>query len=419
MLEALIVTLREGVEAALVVGIIVVFLRRQKYERLLPAVWSGIGLAILGSLAGAYALYRFAVNEELFEGILYVGSAILVASMALWMWRHSHALAGEVRGSLGRMLESRTGTGAWLGIFLFTFVMVFREGVEMVAFLSAISLTSGGIWAFLGAASGLLLAILFGVFFTRGTVRVDLRRFFAVTGLALAIFVVQLLLNGYHELSEARVLPASERTMALVGPLVRHDFFFVAAVLALPLLLLLVPGKESAVPESAENPAAARLERARIARNLRARQFGGVLGLVILFALGLHSVYGHDEPTLSPATPVALGTDGVRLERAPLLDGKLHRFAVDIGGEKVRFIAIATGEEDGIAVAFDACEICGAHGYVEDGTAVACLHCGSAIYPPSIGQTGGCNPIPLANQSGADAIVIPRAALEAGAAHFH
>jgi len=420
MLEALIVTLREGVEAALVVGIIVVFLRREGYQRLLPAVWTGIGTAALGSLAGAYALYRFAVNEELFEGVVYVGSALLVASMAIWMWRHAGSIAGEVRGSLGRMLERRTGAGAWLGVFLFTFVMVFREGVETVAFLSAMSLTSGGLMAFLGAGLGLALAILFGVFFVRGTWRVDLKRFFAITGLALAVFVVQLLLNGYHELSEAGVVPANERTMAVIGPLVRHDFFFLAAVLALPLLLLLVPGQDRARDNapSSDNAAAARLERATTGRQRRGRQIGGALGIGILLLLGLHAVYGQTERVLSPATVVALGPEGVRLEAAPLLDGKLHRFAVEIGGRQVRFIAIATGEGDRIAVAFDACEICGAHGYMEDGGAIACLHCGSAIYPPSIGEIGGCNPIPLEARPEAGAIVIARADLERGAPRF-
>ena len=419
MLEALIVTLREGVEAALVVGIIVVFLRREGYQRLLPAVWTGIGTAVLGSLAGAYALYRFAVNEELFEGVVYVGSALLVASMALWMWRHAGEIAGEVRGSLGRMLERRAGAAAWLGVFLFTFVMVFREGVETVAFLSAMSLTSGSLLAFLGAGLGVLLAILFGVFFVRGTWRVDLRRFFAITGLALAVFVVQLLLNGYHELSEAGVVPASERTMAVVGPLVRHDFFFLAAVLALPLFLLIVPGRPAAVDNEApagDTAASARLERARAGRQRRGRQLGGVLGIGILLLLGLHAVYGQPERVLSPATPVALGPAGVRLETAPLRDGKLHRFTVDLDGRPVRFIAIATGEGDRIAVAFDACEICGTHGYLEDGGAIACLHCGSAIYPPSIGQVGGCNPIPLAARPEGGAIVIARADLERGAA---
>src|SRR6187549_3538537 len=223
MLEALIVTLREGVEAALVVGIIVAFLRREGYERHLGAVWAGIGTATAASLIGAWLLYRWAVNEEVFEGILYVGSAIIVGSMMVWMWRHSHSLSGEMKGSLSRILSGKSSSkSVGLGLFLFTFLMVFREGVETVLFLSALSLTTSGLMASLGVLIGLSAAVVFGVLFVRGSLRIDLGRFFKITGIALGIFVIQLLVNGYHELSEAGWLPATPGTMATIGPLVQN-----------------------------------------------------------------------------------------------------------------------------------------------------------------------------------------------------
>src|SRR3954453_4210421 len=259
MFEALIVTLREGVEAVLVVGIIVAFLRREGYERYLGAVWSGIGVAAAASLAGAFVLYRWAVNEEVFEGILYLGSAVIVGSMMVWMWRHAHALSGEMKGGLSRILAREpAGSGAG-GPFLFTFLMVFREGIETVVFLSAVSLTTSGLLAVLGVLIGLAVAIVFGVFFVRGSLRIDLGRFFKITGIALAIFVLQLLVNGYHELAEGGFLPGNETTMGTVGPLVQNEFFFIAAVLALPLLMLLVPGRQR--QEAGAGGAAARLER--------------------------------------------------------------------------------------------------------------------------------------------------------------
>src|SRR5262245_23579153 len=144
MFEALIVTLREGVEAALVVGIIVAFLRREGYERHLGSVWAGIGAAAAASLAGAFTLYRLAVNEEVFEGLLYLGSAVIVGSMMVWMWRHSHALSGEMKGSLSRIVAREGTASIAVGLFLFTFLMVFREGIETVLFLSALSLTTSG-----------------------------------------------------------------------------------------------------------------------------------------------------------------------------------------------------------------------------------------------------------------------------------
>ncbi len=281
MFEALVVTLREGVEAALVVGIIVAFLRKEGEERYLPAVWGGIAAAVAGSVLGAWALYRWAVNEEAFEGILYIASALAVGGMVIWMWRHGREVAGEVKGSLGRIIARRAGAPVAAGVALFTFLMVFREGIETVLFLSALSLTTRGLLAALGAALGLAAAVVFGVLFVRGSLRIDLARFFKITGIALAVFVLQLLVNGYHELSEAGWLPANETTMAAVGPLVRNEFFFLLAVLLLPLLMLLVPGREAGPAETA-HAAAARLARATERRQRRARFLGGALGVVIL-----------------------------------------------------------------------------------------------------------------------------------------
>ncbi|HEV7667007.1 MAG TPA: Fe-S-containing protein [Thermoanaerobaculia bacterium] len=426
MFEALVITLREGIEAALMVGIIVAFLRRQGSERYLSAVWSGLVAAVAASLAGAFVLYRVAVNEEVFEGLLYVGSALLVATLLIWMWRHSHALAGEMKGSLARILDRESSGSIRFGLFLFTFVMVFREGLETVLFLSAVSLTTTGLQSFLGALIGIAAAAAFGVLFVRGSLRIDLKRFFAVTGIALLIFTLQLLINGYHELSEAGWVPANETTMATVGPLVKNEFFFLAAVLALPLLMLLIPGSKSKAPAAATpapNDAAAypptgadrRLERAAEQRQVRARRLAGALGLAILAVLGLGWVYSAKPKALSAATPVEVVGGRVTIPLGDLADSKLHRYRVEIGGRSIRFIAIqvAPGE---VAAAFDACLICGPHGYYQEGSNIVCLHCGSAVYPPTIGQPGGCNPIPLATKSVGGSLVITASDLAASSA---
>ncbi len=420
MLEALVITLREGVEAALVVGIIVAFLRREGMEGRLRAVWLGLGAAIVASFLGALVLYKAAVNEEVFEGVLYVVSAVVVASMAAWMWRQAPAISGEIKGSLGGILRGERFGSVSTGLFLFTFLMVVREGIETVLFLSALSLSSGGLMAFLGAAIGVALAVLFGVLFVRGTLRIDLRRFFAITGIALVVFVIQLLCNGYHELSEAGWLPASPRTMALLGPLVRNEFFFVAAVMILPLLMLVIPSKTTDDLVAGDNAAEARLRRAQQQRQQRARAIAGVLGIAILFGLGLHHVYGQAAPALSAPTRVsAAAGDVVRVPLAEVSDGALHRYVIDLDGVPVRFIAVMAGDPGHVGIAFDACEICGSQGYYQDGPTILCLHCRSAVYAPSIGQGGGCNPIPLAAHTEGGEIVIPLAGLRQGAHLFH
>lgn len=418
MLEALILTLREGIEAALVVGIIVTFLRREGRRGHLAAVWSGLAVALVASGIGAWILYRVAINEEAFEGVLYLVSAVAVATFVIWMWRHARAVSGEIRTSLSRILDRETTWAVAGGLFLFTFLMVFREGLETMLFLSALSLTTSGLAAAFGALIGLAAAVVFGVLFVRGTVQVDLARFFKITGITLLIFVVQLLFNAYHELSEAGWLPANETTMAWIGPLVRYEVFFIAAVVVLPLLLVLIPGRSNAPAADAEEGAAGRLSKARERRTARARVAIGALGVIILALLGVG--FAHSQPTVELSAPTVLtadGSDRVRIPVRELEDGNLHRYAVDVEGTKVRFIAMRVGDGE-IVAGFDACVLCGDEGYAQDAAGVVCLNCHSVIHTPTIGQPGGCNPIPLDFEIQDGEMVIAAADLRDGVAAF-
>ncbi len=416
MLEALIITVREGIEAALLVAIIVAFLRKEGRAELLRWVWAGLGAAVLASFAGGVVLRSWAVDEELFEGVLYLASAIVVCSMLWWMWRHSRHISGEIRGSLGRIVQRR-GVAVAGGVFLFTFLMIFREGVETVLFLAAVSLTTTGLAALLGSLLGLTLATVFGVLFARGSLRIDLSRFLRVTAVALLIFVVQLLVNGYHELAEAGRLPANRATMAAVGPLVRNEVFFLLAILALPLLALALPGRAAAPAVAATNPAMERLRRAEARRALRARVAACGLGLAVLSLLGMDVAYSQPA-AMTPAVHLVADRSGrVSVPTSELADGELHRYAVTIGGREVRFIALEVAPGKPVA-AFDACVICGADGYVQQGGEILCRHCHSAIYPPSIGKGGGCNPIPVAFAVEGGRLTLPVAALATQAPLF-
>ena len=105
MVEALIITFREGVDAALLVGIIVAFLRKEGRARSLRWVWAGLVAAVAASIAGAFFLRRWAIEEALFEGIVFLVSAVVVTSMLVWMWRHGRRVSGEIRGSLAKIVE--------------------------------------------------------------------------------------------------------------------------------------------------------------------------------------------------------------------------------------------------------------------------------------------------------------------------
>jgi uncharacterized membrane protein len=289
------------------------------------------------------------------------------------------------------------------------FLMIFREGVETVLMLAASRLDSSGVLEFLGAFLGLGLAILFGVSFVRGTIRINLRSFFRMTTVILMVVVFQLLVTGLHELSEGQILPSSRQEMALIGPIVRDDVFFFVAILALAgaMMLLEWRGRRAAVPAGLEGAA---LRKARwTARREKLWMAGSCLasGLFILM-ITAEFIYAKSATELSAATPLTASGEFVKIPVAGVSDGVLHRFSVESDGVTIRIIVIQRPDKT-LATAFDACEICGNKGYYQKGTNVICRNCSSAIFIPSIGIAGGCNPVPLPSEVKDGQLLIPTA----------
>ena len=121
--------------------------------------------------------------------------------------------------------------------------MVLREGAETVLILSAVSLNSTELMSFLGTLLGVLAAVAFGVMFVKGSVRINLQKFFRVTTAILFLVALQLVVAGLHELSESGVIASSKREMAIIGPIVRNDLFFFVTIFALAALMVLFDAK--------------------------------------------------------------------------------------------------------------------------------------------------------------------------------
>src|SRR5579864_1836196 len=194
MLQSLVITLREGVEAALVVAIAIAYLRKIGRQELLPSVYRALGSAVIASLGFAWVLARLHLGEDAYEGWTLLVSAVFVLTMVLWMNRHAKGLKGEIE----TQLQQRSGPGSRWGIFLFVFLMVFREGVETVLMLTAVKFDTSGVLDIAGVVLGVGLAILFGVSFVRGTIRINLRSFFRMTTVILMVVVLQLAITGLH-----------------------------------------------------------------------------------------------------------------------------------------------------------------------------------------------------------------------------
>lgn len=205
MLIPFLIMLREGIEAALIVGIVAGFLKKSGHGNLMPAVWVGILLAVALSLFVGAGLQLFAAEfpqkeQELFEGVVGIIAVIMITSMVFWMRKAARSIKGDLHASVDQALARSKGQ-AWALIGM-VFLAVAREGLESVFFLLAIFQQSTGWQAPIGALAGIALAVVVGYGLYTGSVRLDLRRFFKLTGVFLLLVAAGLLagvLRKFHE----------------------------------------------------------------------------------------------------------------------------------------------------------------------------------------------------------------------------
>jgi FTR1 family protein len=405
--EATVITLREGVEVALVLSIALHLLRRRRTPELAGALFTGAAGALVASVAAAWAMTRITVNEELAEGIVLLASAVLVFTLVWWMWRAAPRMREEVEAGLERAASTKL---AWLAVFVFGFIMVFREGLETAVFLSAARFNSEGLGMWIGAGVGIALAAAFGVLFLRGMLRVPLGPFFRVTSLVLILLGVQLVIGGLHELSEAGAIPSSKTEMALIGPIVKNELLlFTLTVAVIAGWLLFAPAGATPPAAGPGGAAARRLEQATLAGERGRRRWTGAVALVVVGLLSTAFVQSARVPERPPATRLDIRDGGVRFDAAPLADGALRFFETELDGERVRFFAIRVG--DRVQTCFDGCEICGSVGYFQEGPHVVCRNCTSPIALRTLGRAGGCNPIPLESRAEGDVVLVGEDAL--------
>ena len=407
LFEALVVTLREGIEAALVVGLILIYLRKSGREGLSRWVYAGLAAGVLASIACGFVFAAVEVSEEAYEGWLMIAGAISVATLVVWMIRSAKTMKRDIEARL-ETITSGSGAALSTGLFAFTFLMVLREGIETVVFLAAVNLTTAALLSFIGGLAGLCLAVAFGVAFVRGTVRIDLPRFFKVTAAVLFLLSLQLLIGGLHELGERGTIPIGSAEMRLIGPIVKNDVIVICSLLALPLLFLLVPGraeKQRADAALALEGPERRLALSKIRRDRLWRRTFAAAGIVVVGSLSVSWAFRKLPESIDPPKLLTGAQDGVvRVAKEGLDDGHLHRFGVTIDDVVVRFFVMKSGPK--LVPAFDACDVCGAYGYVESKGRLVCLACAADINTGSLAAGGGCNPIPLRYRDEADALVI-------------
>jgi high-affinity iron transporter len=212
MLANFLIGLREGLEAALIVSILIAYLVKSGRRHLLPQIWIGVGIAVAVSLAFGAAL-TFGPKgltfeaQELIGGLLSIVAVGFVTWMIFWMAKAARTLSGELRAQIDKAADA----GRW-SLTIVAMLAVGREGLETALFLWAATQTAAGgtgntTSPLLGAALGLLIAVLLGYLIYRGALKINLGRFFTWTGAFLIVIAAGVLAYGVHDLQEAGVLP--------------------------------------------------------------------------------------------------------------------------------------------------------------------------------------------------------------------
>jgi len=247
MLQALLVTFREGLEALLIIGVIAAYLRKTGRADLLRGVRVGLGVSVVTCLVGAY-LWQLVPNQPLYEGIAALTAAVLVGLLLMQMVRMGRHMKKEIEAQIDRV-SAKAGDGAsrlgpLIGIAVVTTLLVTREGLEAVLYLGIqIRMAQSGIGSLVGAALGLLLAALASFAWSRRAAKLNLGVVLKVTAVFLSLFLFQLLVYGVHELAESGAIEGSQSfhdMTEIAGPdgVVGHLISY--SLLAAPLLYLLL-----------------------------------------------------------------------------------------------------------------------------------------------------------------------------------
>jgi high-affinity iron transporter len=208
MLPSFLLSLREGIEAALIIGIIIGVLNQLKRPEMKPAVWQGVIFAVGLSVAFGVGFNALGMEftgqlEEIFEGTAMLLAAAVLTWMIIWMQRQGRQIQLNLEEKTAQATIAKGGSA----LFVLAFLAVFREGIELALFLIAARITSDPISVLIGAFLGLGAAIALGWMLFSGTRRLNLKQFFQVTNVLLLFFAAGLVAYGVHELIEAGLIP--------------------------------------------------------------------------------------------------------------------------------------------------------------------------------------------------------------------
>jgi high-affinity iron transporter len=209
MLPSFLLSLREGLEAALIIGIVLGALHKVGRKEYIPIIWKGVASAVVVSLLAAFLFNWLGAEyegrtEEIFEGATMLVAAVILTWMIFWMQRQAGSFRQNLEADVDQAARESNGKRT---LFILAFLSVSREGLELALFLTATNITSKTWQTLTGAISGLAVSISLGLVLFATTYRFSLKRFFIVTNLLLMFFAAGLVAHGIHELNEAGLIP--------------------------------------------------------------------------------------------------------------------------------------------------------------------------------------------------------------------
>lgn len=205
MYSTLMISLREGIEAFLIVAMTLAYLRKTGRESLVSAVFFGTGVAIVASFVAAY-FFNQASNKPFWEGLLASVAAVMVFTLILYMFRHAHQIRAQIAARI-EQAAVKSNAASWWSVFAFVLLMIVREGMETALMISSLALQNPGDEMLQGAVIGVTCAGLLAALWGRYGHRVNVARFLQVTAIFLLLFVVQLFIYAFHEFTEGGVFP--------------------------------------------------------------------------------------------------------------------------------------------------------------------------------------------------------------------
>lgn len=412
LFEMLNFAFRETIVAALVIGTLFVYFTKTGKGELKKYIYAG-GITAEGCILAAIATETLpgAWNEFL-KGLLFFLEAILLVALISWM----HLTYMETRLYIEKVLINILDLGKKTGIFFTTFILIFSSSVEIMVFLLA---RNSGSTIIAQAVAGLVLAALLGYLFVKGNRWMDTGRFFKIPDMVLTLSILHLIIQGMFQWSEAGILKLTHIGMKIVNSLVKEPVYiaFTGLMLAfIVLLFLTAPWKKVEIAglhgiEKRKALAAVRKERNQ-------KTVSGIIAAIVII-LFVSTQISALPSGIDPVPEKVSVKDGmIRIPVAGTSDGNLHKYVCDMehdsefcplhgnnGTANARILAIQKSDGS-VAVAYDACPLCGVAGYIQEGNELICKHCWAPINPDTVDIGGGCNPMLLNYTVNNDEIVI-------------